>query len=97
MSTDTLSSLQYLVQSKKTHEKQDGFKKLTSILKKTQAHNRSIKTDDMSTISNQLYKAITQVVFDQNFSDLEVRQCLLAARNSWLLNDVHREKLNSIS
>ncbi|CAF4615828.1 unnamed protein product, partial [Rotaria magnacalcarata] len=48
------------------------------------------------TISNQFYNTITRVVFDQKFDDRQVRQCLITAKNSWLLNNGHREKLNNI-
>jgi len=96
MPIDTLNSLHRLIQSKKAHERHDGLQKLLLILKNTQINNKKIQTNNLPTISNQLYTTITRVVFDQKFNDNQVRQCLTAARNSCLLNNDHRQKLNDI-
>jgi hypothetical protein len=95
MPTDTLNSLQRLIQSKKAHERHDGLQRLLSLLKNTQMNNEKNKIyHHLPTISNQLYNIITRVVFDQKFNDNQVRECVTTAKNSWLLNNDHRQKLN---
>ncbi len=85
-----------MIQSKKANERQDGLQKLILLLKNSQMKNQNHQINNLPTISNQLYNIITRVVFDQKFNDNQVRQCLTAAKNSWLLNDEHRQKLNEI-
>ena len=85
-----------MIQSKKGNERQDGLQKLLLLLKNSQMNNQKYQINDLPTISNQLYNIITRVVFDQKFNDNQVRQCLTAAKNSWLLNNEHRQKLNNI-
>ncbi|CAF3890479.1 unnamed protein product, partial [Rotaria sordida] len=92
MPIDTLNSLNHLIQSKKTHERHNGLNKLILLLKNTQINNEKSKIKNLPTISNQLYNVITRIVFDQKFNDHQVRQCVTAAKNSWLLNSDHREK-----
>jgi hypothetical protein len=93
---DTLNSLNRLIQSRKTNERQDGLHKLLLLLKNSQINNENYQINNLPTISNQLYNVIMRVVFDQKFNDNQVRQCLTAAKNSWLLNNDHRQKLNDI-
>jgi hypothetical protein len=94
MPTDTLNSLQHLVQSKKAHERHDGLQKLFILLKNTQMNNEKNQKNHLPTISDQLYNIITQVIFDQKFNDHQVKQCVTTAKHSWLLNNDHRQKLN---
>lgn len=91
---DTLNILQRLIQSKKAHERHDGVQKLILLLENTQINNKKSKTIHIQTISDQLYTTITRVIFDQKFNDTQVRQCVTTAKNSWLLNNDHRQKLN---
>ncbi len=94
MPTDTLKSLQRSIQSKKAHERHAGLGKLLAILSNTQMNKDKSKINHLPTISDLLYDIITRVVFDQKFNDIQVRQCLTTAKNSWLLNNDHRQKLN---
>ncbi|CAF3633749.1 unnamed protein product [Rotaria sp. Silwood1] len=94
--TDTFNLLNRLIQSKKAHERHDGLSKLLLLLKNTQINHEKSPIKNLPTISNQFYKTITRVVFDEKFNNHQVRQCVTAARNSWLLNSDHREKLNNI-
>jgi len=94
MPPDTLNSLQCLIQSKKAHERHDGLQKLLLLLKNTQMNNEKNKINHLPTISSQLYDIITRIIFDQKFNDNQVRQCVTTAKNSWLLNNDHRQKLN---
>ncbi|CAF3993397.1 unnamed protein product [Rotaria sordida] len=96
MPIDTLNSLNHLIQSKKAHERHNGLNKLILLLKNTQINNEKSKIKNLSTISNQLYNVITRILFDQKFNDHQVRQCVTATKNSWLLNSDHREKLYNI-
>ncbi|CAF1511581.1 unnamed protein product, partial [Rotaria sordida] len=96
MPIDTLNSLNHLIQSKKAHERHNGLNKLILLLKNTQINNEKSKIKNLPTISNQLYNVITRILFDQKFNDHQVRQCVTAAKNSWLLNSEHREKLYNI-
>ncbi|CAF3967140.1 unnamed protein product [Rotaria sp. Silwood1] len=96
MPTDTLNSFNRLIQSKKAYERQNGLQKLILLLKNTQINNEKSNIKNLPTISNEFYNAITQILFDQKFNDHQVRQCITAAKNSWLLNSDHREKLNNI-
>ncbi|CAF3201556.1 unnamed protein product [Rotaria socialis] len=96
MPTDTMNTLNRLIQSKKPHERTNGVNRFILLLKNTQINNAKSKTMNLPTISNQFYNTITRVVFDQKFDDRQVRQCLTTAKNSWLLNNGHREKLNNI-
>ncbi|CAF2799981.1 unnamed protein product [Rotaria sp. Silwood2] len=94
--TDTLNLLNRLIQSKKAYERHDGLSKLILLLKNTQINHEKSQIKNLPTISNQFYKTITRIVFDEKFNNHQVRQCVTAARNSWLLNNDHREKLNNI-
>ncbi len=91
---DTLKSLQRLIQSKKAHERYEGVEKLLALLSHTQMTKDKNKTNHLPTVSDPLYDIITRVVFDQKFNDIQVRKCLTTAKNSWLLNNDHRQKLN---
>ncbi|CAF0880501.1 unnamed protein product [Adineta steineri] len=97
MSVDTLNSIPHLIQSRKAHERHDGLQNLLLILKNTQiSKSGKQQLSNLPGISNQLYNLITRVVFDEKFNDSQVRQCLAAARNTYLLNNEHRQKLNEI-
>ena len=52
------------------------------------------KDNYLPTVSNQLYETIICLVHNQKFNDDQVRQCFAKAKNSWLLNDDQRQKLN---
>lgn len=94
---DTLNSLQNLIQSKKAHERFDGIKILILLLENTQINkedNNNPSNIYLPTISNKLYPIITRVVFNDKYPDNQVRQCLTMGKNSWLLNDEHRGKLD---
>ena len=94
MPDDIIKSLHRLIQSKKGQERHAGVEKLLLLLNNTQMINTRSKTIHLPTISDPLYDTITRVVFDQKFNDVQVRKCLTAAKNSWLLNSDHRQKLN---
>ena len=96
MPMNTLHSLCRLIQSKKARERHDAFHRLLLLLENTQIDNERCKTKNLPTISNQLYTVITQVLFNEEFNNKQVRKCVTAAKTSWLLNDKHREKLNNI-
>ncbi len=91
---DTLKSLQRLIQSKKAHERHEGLEKLLALLANTQMSKDKSKTNHLPTVSEALYELVTRVIFDQKFNDTQVRKCLVTAKNSWLLNNDHRQKLN---
>ncbi|UJR38217.1 hypothetical protein I4U23_030890 [Adineta vaga] len=94
---DTFTSLLRFIQSKKAHERHDGFQKLILILQNSQIKNENDPWNHLPTISNQLYDIITRVIFDQKYNDNQVRLCLTAAKKTCLLNSEHRQKLNEIS
>jgi hypothetical protein len=94
MPNDTLNSLQRLIQSRKAHERHDGLQKLLLLLRNTQINNEKNKINYLPTMSNQLYNIITRVIFDQKFNDNQVRECVTKAKNSSLLNNDQRQKLN---
>ena len=96
MPMNTMNSLCRLIQSKKFRERHNAFHALLALLKNTQIVNERNKTKNLPTISNQLYTIITRVLFNEEFNNNQVRQCVTAAKTSWLLNDKHREKLNNI-
>ena len=94
MPNESLKSIQYLTQSKKLPERNEGLEKLVMLLSNTQMTNERTPKDHLPTISNPLYQLITSVVFDQKFPDSQIRKCLTYAKRSWLLNNDHRQKLN---
>ncbi|CAF3068718.1 unnamed protein product [Rotaria sp. Silwood2] len=96
MPKDTLNLLNRLIQSKEFHERHVGLGKLLLLLKNTQINRKNSQIRNLPTISNQFYNTITRVVFDEKFNNRQARQCVTAARNSWLLTRNHREKLNDI-
>ncbi|CAF2201932.1 unnamed protein product [Rotaria magnacalcarata] len=96
MPTNIFTSLNRLIQSNKTHQRHDGLSKLRLLLRVTRINCKESEAHNLPTISNQLYNAITHAVFDGKFNDHQVQLCVKTARNSWLLNSDHREKLNNI-
>ncbi|CAF3559986.1 unnamed protein product [Rotaria socialis] len=96
MPTNIFTSLNRLIQSNKTDQRHDGLSKLRLLLRITRINCKENEAHNLPTISNQLYNAITHIVFDGKFNDHQVQLCVKAARNSWLLNSDHREKLNNI-
>ncbi|CAF4812534.1 unnamed protein product [Rotaria sp. Silwood2] len=97
MPTDTFNLINRLIQSNNISQRYYGLKKLLLLLNNTQIdYQENIQAKNLSTISNQFYNTITHVVFNEKFSTHQVRQCVTAAKNSWLLNSDHREKLTNI-
>lgn len=92
----TLNSLQNLIQSKKAHERHDGLHLLLRLLRMTPINNEKNQQIHLSTLENQFYSIVLELIFNEKFKNEQVRQCLTAAKYSTLLNDEHRLALDQI-
>ena len=96
LSTDSVRTLHRLIQSKKSHERHDGIQQLLVLLNKTKITKPNDEQNRLLTLSDELYRTTTDVVFNERFPNDQVRQCLTAAKTSWLLSEEHRQRLENI-
>ena len=96
LSIDSMAFIYGMIQSRRLQERQEGLKKLLSLLRNTAIKNDADKAKTPPTIADELYQNLLNIVFDEVFSNQQVRQCLAAAKTSWLLSDEQRRKLQEI-
>ena len=93
LSADTLIKLPELLQSREAAQRNNGLHLLMTLLKNTQIAHEKDTTNHLPSKASQIYAILTDVIFNQMYSDEQVQRCLSAAKKSWLFNDQQRKKL----